>query len=476
MDPVEKLTTERNALLDKVDGILNAANGLLTEEQQKEVEELQNKADELKAQADKLQADAAKTAELANKQKQLRAARLNPIVNRLVMAGGNAPVHVGGEQKFRLPSNVIRVNPTNFAPEPVEGREAEERAYRFGQWALANLAMSFPGQYRFVNSVNYCVDEGLLNVHGEGGSDVSGAGVFVPDEFMYDVIRLVESYGVIRSVVTPTPMSSDTLVRPRRVGGLTAYFVGEQAAGTESDVEWNNVRLTARKLMVLTRMSSELAEDSVMSIANMLLQEIALAIAFTEDNCAFNGTGTSTFGGISGVRTNLGTLTAGTDPGLVAGAGSTWASLTLTNHTDVISRLPQYADTNNTAWFCSRQYYFGVMVPLINAAGGQTQAERIMGGRARPMFQGYPVVFSQVFPTTTASATIPVILGDLNQAAMFGDRRSLSITYSTEATVGGQSMWERDQIGVKATTRFDFNNHDFGSSSAAGPVVGLRTT
>lgn len=474
MDPIEKLNTERNELLDKVDGILNAANGLLTEEQQKEIETLQNKADDLKAQADKLQADAAKTAELAEKQKKLRAARLNPIVNRIVMAGGNAPVHVGGEKKFSLPSNVIRVQPTNFTPEPINNREPIERAYRFGQWAMAQLTMQMPGKFQFFNAVNFCMDEGLMNVHGEGGSDVSGAGVFVPDEFMPDVIRLVEQYGVARSVLNVIPMSSDTLVRPRRVGGLTAYAVGENAAGTESDAEWNNVRLTARKWMVLSRMSKELNEDSVISLANELIREIALAFANKEDDCAFNGTGTSTYHGISGIRNNLDTLTAGTAPGLILGAGNAYSELTLANFESVVAALPQYADTDMAAWYCHRTFYFTVMQLLLNAAGGQTTAERRVGVRTAPVFLGYPVIFSQVFPSTAANSQIPVILGDLNLGCMFGDRRAMNIEFNDTATVGGQSMWERDQVGVKATERFDFVNHDYGTSSAAGPIVGLE--
>jgi hypothetical protein len=36
-------------------------------------------------------------------------------------------------------------------------------------------------------------------------------------------------------------------------------------------------------------------------------------------------------------------------------------------------------------------------------------------------------------------------------------------------------MWERDQIGVRGTERFDIVVHDYGSNSAAGPIVGLET-
>jgi hypothetical protein len=57
---------------------------------------------------------------------------------------------------------------------------------------------------------------------------------------------------------------------------------------------------------------------------------------------------------------------------------------------------------------------------------------------------------------------------------MFGNRGQETIAFSTEATVGGESMWERDQIGVRGTERFDAVVHDYGSNSTAGPIVGLE--
>ena len=34
-------------------------------------------------------------------------------------------------------------------------------------------------------------------------------------------------------------------------------------------------------------------------------------------------------------------------------------------------------------------------------------------------------------------------------------------------------VYEYDQVGIKATERFDFVAHDLGDTSTAGPVVGL---
>jgi hypothetical protein len=52
-------------------------------------------------------------------------------------------------------------------------------------------------------------------------------------------------------------------------------------------------------------MSTELAEDAVISIADDLAQEMGYAFAVAEDAAGWTGDGTSTYGGISGVKTKL---------------------------------------------------------------------------------------------------------------------------------------------------------------------------
>ena len=267
-------------------------------------------------------------------------------------------------------------------------------------------------------------------------------------------------------------MSSDTRTDPRHTGGLTAYFIGENAAGTESNTAYDSVSLTARKLMAITRMSAELNEDSVIDFGNELAGEIAYAFSNKEDSVAFGGTGISTDGGIQGIRTQLATLTAGTAPFLSLGTGNAYSELVLADFERVIGGLPQYADVpGQVYWICHKTFYHTVMQSLMNAAGGNTSA--VLAAAGIQSFLGYPVRFSQVFPSTTANDQIPVVFGNFQLGASFGDRRQETIAFSDSASVGGQSMWERDQIGVKGTQRFDINVHDFGTDSVAGPIGGL---
>lgn len=340
--------------------------------------------------------------------------------------------------------------------------KSEESAYKFGMWAMAGL-----GNER---AKSWCASVGM-KLHSEGNN--ANGGYLVPEEFGTDMIRLVETYGVARRIFKMRQMSSETRSDPRRTGGLTAYFVGEGNAGTESAATWDRINLVAKKLMVLSRMTSELNEDAAISIGDELGTEAALALALKEDQCGFLGDGTSQYGGIVGIATKL-TSVNGVDEGggIILASGNLFSEFTLADFNRVVGRIPQYADNANTRWVASRTFYYGTMQRLELAAGGVSAVE-VREGNRRPMFLGYPVEISQVMPTADANSQVACTFGDHSQAASFGDRRQITIKLSEEATVGGESTFERDEVAVKVTERIDENVHDVGTSTAAGPVVGL---
>ncbi len=392
--------------------------------------------------------------------------------------GVHLPAEPTAERQAKIPAHVRRFTTLKNFVGDNDGIRAEERAYRFGQWAMAKLAIDMPGRFHFPHAMTFARDQfgfGLpMAVSQEGGSGTDGAHVFVPDEFGADLIRLRELYGVARRVCRVRSMSSDIRTDPRRTGGLTAYYVGESATGTESTAGYDAVTLSAKKLMVITRMSSELAEDAVIDFGDELAGEISYSFSNSEDEAFLNGDGTSTYGGILGVRNRLDTLTAGTAPGLVLGAGNAYSELTLANFESVVGGLPVFADVpGQVFWVCHKTFYYTVMASLSFAQGGSTANELVEGLR-NPLFMGYPVMFSQVMPSAEANDQIPVAFGNFAQGASFGDRRMETISFSDQASVGGQSTWERDQIAVKGTQRFDIVVHDFGTDTAAGPICGLQ--
>jgi HK97 family phage major capsid protein len=295
-------------------------------------------------------------------------------------------------------------------------------------------------------------------------------GYAVVPEFSQAIIDLRETYGVFRREARVVPMASDTMLVPRRDTGLTAYFVSENPSSgiTESDKSWSQVTLTARKLATLTRWSSELNDDAVISMADDLAGEIAYAFAYQEDLCGFLGDGTSTYGGMRGLFPKIddGAATASI---YTAAAGNTqFGTLDLVDFHGVTGKLPLYARMG-AKWYISPAGFADSMERLAHATGGATKAD--IGSGSMATFLGYPVVLSPVLNSTLTAqvSTVVAVFGNLQMSSLFGDRSGVSIDVSTER------YFEFDQLAIRGKQRFDIVNHSLGTTSVAGPVIALKT-
>lgn len=353
------------------------------------------------------------------------------------------------------------------------GPDAEMRAYRFGTACLG--AMGFPSAIRRCEMMG--IPLSAATPHKEG--DMSTGGVFVVEEIDPDFIRLVEEYGVARRTARLVRMTSDTKKRRRRTGGNTAYFVSEGGTGTHTKATFDWINLVAKDVQVITTLTEDLNEDAVLSIADILIEEIAHAVVKLEDDCAFNGDGTSTYGGIQGILTKIKGLsgTIANIAGLTVATGNLFSGVLMGDLETVTGNLPTFGDNARTRWFCHKVVWAAVIMRLQNAAGG-VKAVELEEGR-RPMLLGYPIEFVQIMPKADANSQILLLLGDMFGAADFGDRRQTTIGFSRDATVDSVNMFESGQIAIKGTSRFDFVAHDVGNASGtaslrqAGPIVGL---
>lgn len=347
-----------------------------------------------------------------------------------------------------------------FTPERlgVSREECRQMALESGMWIGAVI-------YRNARCRKWCLEHRTMveGVNAQGG-------VLVPDVLERVILDLRLEYGAARRYCRIWPMTGDTERIPRVVGNTTAYFAGENPASeySASDMSLDMVELNARKLYVLTKISKELAEDAIVQIADLVARDAAWAMAQKEDQCWIDGTGTSTYGGIVGIRTKMvDGLHAGSYYG--ATAHDQWAEYTDGELVNTMAKCPQYADAR-AAWYVSKVCWHGTMLRLMAAVGGNTIATIMAGAGGQRAYLGYPVNLVQAMPaaSTAYNGTVVALFGDMAMACSFGDRRGMTVQVLNEkyATYG--------LIGLLFDERFDIVTHDIGDATNAGPVVGLQ--
>lgn len=339
-----------------------------------------------------------------------------------------------------------------------QGPDAEKNAYIAGQVILA-------GMFKSEAAARFCQQNGL-QVNGlMSTSDNSKGGFVVPEEMSQTLIRLREERGVFPQFANRVPMGADIIRIPRLLSDVTAYWTGENVEITASDVALGEAELMARKLSALTKVSSELDEDAVIDIGDMITQSMGYAMADKIDDAAFNGDGTSTYGGVFGLKNCLDSAAIST--ALSGNVGAT--TLDLVDFENALALYPQYPGAS-PRWFMNSAVYYSSAFALMNAAGGNTNVT-LANGVQSPLFLGFPVTFTQVMTSTTgtAASTILAYFGDLRLGAAYGVRRSVR----TEVTM--DRYFESDLIGIKSTERIAINIHERGDTIRNRPIIALKT-
>lgn len=365
------------------------------------------------------------------------------------------------EPEKRTPSitQSLRYEPTSLNAWKRHGSRAEEIAYRAGIWAKAVL-------FGDVAAQRQGKDMGLdLRVMTEGTA--TAGGYLVPEEMETGIIDLRAQYGALRRIAQLFPMGSGTLPIPKWASGATAYFAGEETATTASDAALGNVLLVAKEVSALTRYSQSLAEDAIIDMAAFIANEHAYAFAVKEDSCFIDGDGTSTYGGIVGLKALLetsgmaGIYTAATNT-------DTPAEVIAAELAMVIAKLPSYARMG-ARWLCSPAFEAAIIGRLKLAGGGNT-IQTIGGAIVEQGMAGYPVtVCEPCYSSLTDDLTGKAMLffGNFQQGVALGERRGITVQVLRERYA------EYRQIGVIGTERIDINCHGVGTTSAAGPIVAL---
>lgn len=486
-----QLREEIADLCNRVDAIVDVAraeNRDLTAEETAEVDRIQGRgkpgdAGYTSGQVSALQADLDRVEKIEARQAQLAADRANgrttgaaaatvqtgsptadaagPTDDEAILASAGGSLITPRVAKISIP---VASRFRHSALKAYTGPKADERAFLAGMFFLATLGKS-------AKAARWCTDHGVdINIRDALAETSSEKGGYlVPLEMEQTIIELRQKYGVFRQRAKSTPMSSDTKSVPRRISGLAATFAGENSTVTPTDKQWDQVKLIAKKLMVITLYSTELSEDAIINIGDDLTDEIAYAFALKEDQCGFLGDGTSQYGGIVGLANALNSNSIYQAP---AGHNS-FGTLTLSDFEAVVGMLPEYPGIK-PCWYIHKAGFAASMMHLIDAAGANTMGWMTLGppGGYFREFLGYEVVISQVLNSNLGVDTngVACFFGDLAMSALIGNRRGMTIQVSDDR------YFEFDQIGVKGTQRFDINVHERGDTvnGTAGSIVMLK--
>jgi HK97 family phage major capsid protein len=318
----------------------------------------------------------------------------------------------------------------------------------------------------------WCQDHGV-EARAMGSTSANSGSSVVPDVLSSTVIALVDQYSAFAQNATNVAMPSDVLLFPRRTGGTTAYWLDENTAITASDPTMNQVTLTAKKVTGAVVVASELLQDSIVSIADFVAAELGLSLANAVEAAAWSGN-PSNAPGVAGLVTShtgglIKTTTAGSTTtydyaaSLVTGAGDIPDEITKANLLAMMATVPQHS-RQGAKWFCSPYFFATCMQALDLNQGGSVGLSQGMG----LTFLGSPVVLTDRLPSGADSTGVVMALyGNMANSSYYGVRQGIEIASSDQVN------FLSDQTVIRAVARVAITHANLGTSSVAGPIIGL---
>jgi HK97 family phage major capsid protein len=218
-------------------------------------------------------------------------------------------------------------------------------------------------------------------------------------------------------------------------------------------------------MAILARASAELFEDAAADLGEFITSEIGYSFAGLEDDCGFNGDGTSTYSGIRGV----GTMLSGLKSSVVAATGhNTFLTLDTTDLANLMGGILAVA-IPGAAWYTSALGYAQTFCRIAAVSGGHVATTR-GDGTIDASYLGFPVIFSGKLPniSTTLSGKPMLYFGNLAMSSVLVERQQQTIL-----AMSRERALDADQILVRGVQRCDLITHTVGDAATLGPIAAL---
>jgi HK97 family phage major capsid protein len=286
-----------------------------------------------------------------------------------------------------------------------------------------------------------------------GNSDQTG-GYLIPTEVHNEILRIAATTGIIARDARRFPISAGELEIPRYTGSvLQGEYDGEDTEANETQQDIGVARLQAKTWQTIFRVSNILLADANVNIADWLMALVGEGLAYRLDREGFMG---GTYAGSPFV----GLLQSGDVTVQTMATGNTdFNDFSLPEASDAIGALDT-SMLSGAAFYLHRSVWAKLRARSTNGIfeyGQSNLASQQKQNGIQPSGEilGYQVYTSDVLPAFGDSGSSKKfgVFGNLNAALAFGDRGPMEVAKSTDATVGGKSLFRANQTAFRYTHR-----------------------
>lgn len=405
--------------------------GTLTDDEVKELEGLEAdiKEEETEDEEEKAVED------MANKMVEAITEKMKPMTDlaEKLSKVEEPKVDVKSESKFIVDNELGRVSVEKLDEVKVEvpGRKEAGKKYTTVSRKTLHFLKALVEQ-----------DRQKLQVLVEGTG--SRGGFLVPEDFVNIVVEDRRDVTVMRNLATVLNVTTDTIHIPSLASRPRAFWRSEGAVKSTTTVDFGETVLTPYSLAAIVPLSDELVADATPDMVNLVARVMARSLAEEEDKAFWTGNGSGKPTGIDNYSFTTITATA-TD------AGRADAII------QSIYRLSQ--GYRNGAAFVANRNTWAKVATLKDSQNNYLLSD--LGSAAAPRLRGLQTYEQNDLPDGK------MFVGDFSYYYI-ADRQGIQVDVSNEATVAGQSAFERNLTFVRVEERVD------GELTLTQPIVELQ--
>lgn len=287
---------------------------------------------------------------------------------------------------------------------------------------------------------------------GMGEAIDSEGGILAPTKFRDQLLMPPVETAVIRPRAQQVPIETNSVSIPsievsshasHRFGGVLAYWVDEGTAATDTKPKFGKVTLTLHKLIALAYVTSELLDDSIISLEALLPGMFQTAITYQEDDSFINGTGAGS---------PLGLLNSPCKVAVAIETGQPADTVVTKNILKMWSRL-YTAGKRNAIWLVSpdvmpQLYQLELAVGTGGSSAGLLREQNVQGEPVTTML-GRPVIESEKVPVVGDAGD--VVLTDLTQYLIGNKAGNAPGTFNSSIHLN----FNQDETAFRITLRTD---------------------